>query len=324
MATRLSTAPKGNETPRQLDRKAAWPRSRLTLERRETIEGYLFVAPAILGFLAFTIGPLVASGFLSLTQYDIITPAKWAGLKNFLGLARDPLFWQSLKVTTVYAVVSIPLGMLFSLALALLLNQHLHGISLFRTAFYLPSVISGVAVSVLWKFIFNPQFGIINLLLKYVGIAGPGWLESEYWALPSLIIMSLWGIGWSMLIYLSGLQSIPTELYEAAEIDGGGAWTKFRHITLPMLSPVIFFNLVTGIIWSFQTFSQAYIMTGGGPLNSTLFYVLYLYRNAFSYFKMGYAAALAWILFLIVLALALAVFRSSPMWVYYESEREQK
>jgi multiple sugar transport system permease protein len=200
-----------------------------------------------------------------------------------------------------------------------MLNRDIKGVAWFRTIFYLPSVISGVAVSLLWMWIFNPDFGILNhLLWKFFRIQGPAWIASEEWVIPSLIIMSLWGIGGGIVIYLAGLQGIPTELYEAAEIDGAGGWRKLINITLPMISPVIFFNLVMGIIGSFQVFTQAYVMTNGGPNNASLFMVLYLYRNAFQYFSMGYASAIAWILFMIIMALTMLVFKSSPMWVYYE------
>ncbi len=293
------------------------------LARREAVEGWLYTIPAILGFIVFKVGPIVASLIFSFTQYDVVTPPHWSGLNNYARLLSDPLSWQSLKVTTIYTGVSVPLGLVAGLAIALLLNQRIRGVLVYRTVYYLPSVISGVAVAILWRWLFNPQFGVINLLLAKIGIKGPDWLFSRYWALPSLIIMSLWGIGWVMLVNLAGLQGIPTELYEAAEIDGAGRWRRFTSVTLPMLSPVIFFNLVTSIIWSFQTFTQAYVMTGGGPSNATLFYVLHLYRNAFQFFQMGYAAALGWVLFVIVLLLTLLVFRSSPAWVYYESERGQ-
>ena len=233
-------------------------------------------------------------------------------------MARDPLFWLSLRVTFSYAVVAVPLGLMLGLAVALLMNQNVRGISFFRTIYYLPAVISGVAVAILWRWIFNPEFGVLNVLLSYVGVRGPNWLRDANWALPSLILMSLWGIGGGMIINLSALQNIPTELYEAVEIDGGDNWSKFSNVTIPMISPVIFFNLVTGMIWTLQEFTRVYVMTDGGPSNATLFYGLYLYRNAFRYFEMGYASALAWVLLLAILAFTLFLFRTSRTWVYYE------
>ncbi|NPV81112.1 MAG: sugar ABC transporter permease [Firmicutes bacterium] len=293
---------------------------RLTrLARQEEKYMYLFISPWLIGFILFVGGPIVASLFFSFCNYDVVRPPIWTGLRNYLQLVADPLFWQSLKVTALYSIVSVPLNLMVSLAIAILLNQNVQGLTVFRTIFYMPSVISGVAVSLLWMWIFNPEFGIFNSLLWQVfHIQGPGWIMSEKWVLPAFIIMGLWGIGGGIVIYLAGLQGIPTELYEAAEIDGANPWYRFWRITLPMMSPVIFFNLIMGIISSFQIFTQAYVMTGGGPHYASLFYVLYVYRNAFSYFNMGYASALSWILFLIILGLTLIVFKSSPLWVHYE------
>lgn len=287
--------------------------------KREERYFYLFISPWLIGFLVFSLGPFVASLFFSFCLYDAVIPPRWTGLANYKSLFADRLFWQSLRVTTVYSMGSVTLGIVASLAIALLLNRNIHGVAWFRTIFYLPSVISGVAVSLLWMWIFNPDFGILNYLLWAIfRIHGPAWIYSKEWVLPSLVIMSLWGIGGGIVIYLASLQGIPTELYEAAEIDGAGAWRKLRSITLPMMTPVIFFQLIMGIIGSFQVFTQAYVMTGGGPHYASLFYVLYLFRNAFKYFKMGYASALAWILFLILLGLTILVFRSASLWVYYE------
>ena len=290
--------------------------------RREERYFFLFISPWVFGFLLFTAGPILASIFFSFNIYDVIQPPRWTGLDNYRGLFKDRLFWQSLKVTASYSAGAVPLGIVLSLAVALVLNRDIRGVSVFRTVFYLPSVISGVAVSLLFMWIFNSDFGILNYLLwKLFGIRGPAWLMSTTWVIPSLVLMSLWGIGGGIIIYLAGLQGIPTELYEAAEIDGAGSRARLARITIPMMTPVIFFNLVTGIIGSFQVFTQAYVMTAGGPHNASLFYVLYLYRNAFYYFKMGYASALAWVLFLVVLVLTLMVFKSSPAWVYYEARR---
>jgi multiple sugar transport system permease protein len=295
-------------------------RRRLSMSRRESLEFYLFVSPWIIGFLLFMIGPIGASLYLGFTDYDAFTSPQWTGLVNFGKLFTDPLFWHSLRVSVVYALMSVPLNLTAGLIVALLMNQPLRGMSVFRTIYYMPSVISGVAASMLWLWVFNPNFGILNTLLSLIGIKGPAWLWDQSWALPSIVIMSLWGVGGSMLVYLGGLQGIPTSLYEAAEIDGASWWHRFWSITLPMLSPVIFYNLVTGIIGALQIFTQGYVMTGGGPNNATLFYVLYLYRNGFEWFRLGTASAMAWLLFMILIGLTLVVFRSSPLWVYYEGE----
>jgi len=291
---------------------------------RSAIEGYLFISPWLLGLIIFTVGPVIASFWLSMTEYDIINPARFIGFSNYRVLFReDPLFWQALKVTTIYTLGSVPLQLIFGFAIALLMNQKLKGMSVFRTIYYLPAVVSGVAVSVLWRWIFMPDVGIINILLGKIGITGPRWLGDPNWVLPALIIMSLWGVGGGMVIYLAGLQGIPTELYEAAELDGAGRWAKFTTVTIPMMSPVIFFNLVMGVIGSFQTFTQAYIMTQGGPQNASLFYILYLYQRAFQELRMGYASALAWVLFLTILICTIFIFKTSAGWVYYEGIRRR-
>lgn len=278
------------------------------------------MAPSVLGLLLFSLGPMIASLLLSFTQYDVVSPPKWIGLQNYQDLLHDDLFWQALKVTSLYSAVSVPATLALGLLLALLLNQRFRGVYFLRTVYYLPTVISGVAVAMLWRWMFNADYGIINVLLGKVGVQGPQWLLSERWALPALIITSLWGFGGTMLIYLAGLQGIPTELYEAAEIDGAGTWGKFRHVTLPLISHVTFFNLVLGIIGSLQVFAEAYVLTGGGPNNATLLLSVYLYNNAFQYLKMGYASAIAWVMFVIVLLLTLLVLRSSSRWVFYEVE----
>jgi multiple sugar transport system permease protein len=244
-----------------------------TYSKREMIDCYIFMAPAILGLLFFMVGPIIASAFISFTEYDILGSPKWIGFENYEKLMADPLFWKSLKTTLIYAFVSVPLGLIVSLLLALLLNQHLKGIFIFRTIYYLPAVMSGVAVALLWKWIFNPDFGLLNWFLSLFGVEGPKWLFSEQWALPAIIIMSLWGVGGSMLIYLAGLQGIPSELYEAAEIDGAGNWKQFIHVTVPMLSPVIFFNLVIGVRHCFR---------GMRPLRKSNCLLLRMSRSIFS------------------------------------------
>jgi len=287
---------------------------------RKNMDGWLFASPWIIGFFLWTLGPMVASLGLAFTEWDLISPAKFVGVQNFSSMLTDPLVAQSLKVTTVYAVASVPLHIVFGMLLALLLNTKIIGLRFYRTAFYLPSVLSGVAVALLWRWLFSPEFGLINQMLSYVGINGPSWLGDQRWALPSLVLMSLWGVGAGAIIYLAGLQGIPTDLYEAAEVDGARSWQRLIHITLPMMTPVLFFQLVVGIINALQVFTQAYIMTNGGPNNATLFMILHLYRNAFTYQRMGYASALAWVLFIYILILTLFIYRSSTGWVYYEAE----
>lgn len=296
-------------------------RPSLHLGMQETLWGLFFISPWIIGFVAFMFAPIIASFWLSLHEYEVITPPQWIGVGNYTKfLLDDPLFQKSLFNTFYYVILSVPLGLLVALGLALLLNLNLRGVAIFRTIFYVPMVTPVVAVSLLWLFLFNPQFGVLNFLLTQVGLSPIGWISDPLWSKPSLILMSLWTVGGTMLIFLAGLQGIPTHLYEAAEIDGANVWRRFLHVTLPMLSPVIFFNMVLGVIGSFQTFTQAYIMTGGGPVDSTLFYALYLYRNAFKLLQMGYASAMAWVLLLIILVLTWLQFRMGRSWVYYESE----
>jgi multiple sugar transport system permease protein len=295
--------------------------ARLSHRSREAIWAYALVSPWVIGFLVWTVGPMVASLVFSFAQYDVVSPLVWRGIGNFREIVTsDPLFWQALKVTFTYAVLALPSGLVVGLAVALLLNMKVPGLAVWRAIYYLPSVMAGVSVAVLWQYVLNPRFGVLNWALGLVGIRGPGWLSSPRWALASLAIMSLWGAGGGMILYLSALQSVPTALYDAAKVDGATAWRRLWHVTLPMISPVIFFNLVMGVIGEFQYFTNAYVMTQGGPSYSTLFYNLYLYNNAFRYFRMGYASALAWILFLIILLLTLLIFRGSSAWVYYEGQ----
>jgi multiple sugar transport system permease protein len=293
----------------------------VTIARKEALFGYLFIAPWLVGFLIWTLGPMVTSLGLSFADYAIIAPPRFLGLANYVRIfTDDPSFWDALRVTLTYALFSVPAGIAISLFIALLMNQSVPGIRLWRTIYYLPAVVSGISVAMLWVWVFHSQFGIINLVLRMVGVQGPAWLGDPDWALWALILMSFWSVGSGMIVKLAGLQGIPSELYEAASIDGASSATKFWKITLPMLSPVLFFNLVMGVIATFQYFTNAYVMTNGGPGRSTLFYNFYLYQNAFHYFKMGYASALAWILFLLILAFTLLIFKSSPYWVYYEGQ----
>lgn len=293
---------------------------RLSLSRQEAVFGFIFIGPAFIGFLVLKLGPMIASLILSFADYPMVSAPVFTGLANYIKLfSADPSFWDALKVTLTYALVATPLELILGLLVALLMNQNIPGIRVWRTIYYLPAVVSGVAVAMLWMWIFHSRFGLINLALQVVGIRGPAWLADPRWALGALILMSVWGVGGGMVINLAGLQGIPSELYEAASIDGATWWHKFWRVTVPMLSPVLFFNMVMGVINSFQYFTNAFVMTSGGPGRSTLFYNLYLYFNAFRYYKMGYASALAWVLFVIILFLTLLIFRSSPMWVYYES-----
>lgn len=287
----------------------------------EAFHAYVFMSPAILGLLIFTLIPVVASLLLSFTEYNIITDPEWIGLENYAEMFEAELFWTSLRVSAIYSVVSVPLGLALSLGLAVLLNHAMRGIMVFRAIYYMPTVIAGVGVAMLWRWLFNAEFGVINVLLAGVGIEGPAWLLDEDWALTALIITSLWGIGGTTLIFLAGLQGIPQEIYEAAEIDGAGRWSRFRSVTLPLISNVTFFNLVLGIIGALQVFTDAFVITRGGPNHATLFLSVYLYQHAFQYLNMGYASAIAWFMFLIVMLLTLLVFKSSPLWVYYENER---
>lgn len=289
-----------------------------SLQQQRARMFYILILPWLIGFVLFVLGPMLFSLGMSFTRWNLLNLPVPIGVDNYTHMVHDALFWQSLKVTTVYAVVSVPLGLAFALLLAVLLNQQVRGVAVFRTIFYLPSVASGVAVAVLFLWIFNPQFGLVNTLLSYLGIQGPGWLASPQWALPTLIIKSLWSVGGTMIIFLAGLQNVPAELLEAASLDGAASWQRFRYVTLPLLTPTILFNLVLLIINQFQVFTEAYTMTNGGPLYATLFYVYYLFQNAFTYLNMGYAAALAWVLFAIVLVLTVIVLRTSDRWVFYQ------
>ncbi len=286
---------------------------------KKQLLGYAFISPWLIGFLVFTAGPFLASIFLSFTRYNIVTPPVWVGTANYrILLHEDPLFWKALSVTFRFALAAVPLGILGGVTLALLLNQEVGGISVFRTIFFLPSIVPTVATSIIFLWILNPEIGLVNGLLHHFGIVRPAWLQDKSWALWSLVLMSLWGVGGSMVIYLAGLKDIPRHLYEAAIIDGANAWHRLRHVTLPMLTPVIFFNLIMGVIGSFQYFTETYIMTQGGPEDSTLFYALYLFQRAWRYLDMGYASAMAWVLLVIIMALTGLLFRTQRKWVHYE------
>ncbi|MGV3613914.1 MAG: carbohydrate ABC transporter permease [Fimbriimonas sp.] len=297
----------------------AHPRRRLT--HQPGFWGFLFITPWLIGFLVFTAGPMLTSLYLSMTKYDLAN-IEYVGAENYRRLLfKDELFWKALTNTIVYAVVTVPLGIVGSLAIALLLNQKVKGLPLFRTLFYLPSLVPAVASALLWQWIFNADNGILNSGLGILGLPPVEWLQDEKYTMLAFVIMSLWGIGGGrMVIFLAGLQGISETYYEAARLDGANAWQQFRRVTLPLLSPVMFFNLILGVIGSFQVFTSAYVMTGGGPNNASLFYALYLFRNAFEQFKLGKASAMAWILFVILLLLTLVQFWGSKRWVHYEGE----
>lgn len=283
-------------------------------------KGLAFLSPWLFGFLVFTLLPVCLSFYYSLCDYSLLQAPYYTGLDNYKTLFADPVFWKTLSVTGRYALMALPAGMLVSLGLALLLNAPLKGQAIYRTIIFLPSLVPAVASAMLWLWLFNAQLGLINILLGKIGIAGPPWLASEQWALPALAFMSLWGTGQTVVIYLAGLQDVPRDLYEAAELDGANPWQRLRNVTLPMISPVIFFNLIMAIIGTMQVFTVPYIMTAGGPARATYFFTMYLYDNAFNFLKMGYASAMAWVQLLIILCLTGFAFWSSKRWVHYQSK----
>jgi len=296
-------------------------RRRSRLLRQERIDGFLFIGPWLLGFLIWIAGPMLFSLYLVGMDWSLLSAPHFVGLDNLRTLKDDDLFFISLKNTAYYTFIAVPLHLLLALAVALCMNVKLRFVNVFRTIYYMPSITPQVASVILWVWIFNPDFGLANALLRWLRLPTLLWLQDPATAKPTFIIMSLWGIGSTMIIFLAGLQGVPETLYEAAKLDGASQFRLLVHITLPMISPVIFFNLVIGIIGSFQVFTTAYIATNGGPANSTLFLVLYLYRNGFQYFKMGYASTIAWALFLIVLVFTLVQFKIAGRWVHYEGER---
>lgn len=301
-------------------RDGAPSRSGRRLLRREHRDGYLFILPWLIGYIVWVAIPMLSSAYIALTDWEIVTAARFVGLAEFSKLLRDDRFYLSLYNTAYYVVLGVPTHVLLALLAALALNAGLRGIGVFRTLYYLPSVTPAVASAMLWAWLFNAEFGLFNLALRSVGLPGVLWLQDPTWSKPAFIIMSYWALGAQMVILLAGLQSVPQHLYEAAAIDGAGRLARFRHVTLPLLTPSVFFTLIVGLIGAFQVFTTAYIMTAGGPQNSTLFYVLYLYRNAFENFQMGYASALAWVLFVVILLLTLLQFRLAHRWVFYEGE----
>jgi multiple sugar transport system permease protein len=298
-----------NPTPQRRRRSLLW---------REHVDGYIFILPWLIGFFVFVAGPMVASFLISFMDWEIVTPARWSGFAQYERLFNDSRFYLSLYNTAYYVFIGVPLHLLLALLAAMAMNLNLRGIRIYRTIYFIPSITPLVASSLLWLWIFNPDFGLANSLLNWLGLPSLFWLQDPKLAKLSLIIMSFWTIGGQMVILLAGLKGIPPTFYEAAQIDGAGTWDCFWHITLPMLSPAIFFNLILAIIGAFQVFTQSYIITDGGPENATLFYVLYLYRMAFENFQMGYASAMAWALFIIIVLFTYIQFRLSDRWVFYE------
>ncbi len=301
------------------------------LQRREAIEGYLFIVPWFVGLIVFTAGPFLAGLLISLSDYSALETPNWVGLANYLQVFADPKFYLSVYNTAYYVVLSVPLNLIVGLLLAILLNQRVRGIAFFRTAFYMPAIVPVIPSVMLFIWILNDRFGLLNGFLGSLGIVGPHWLTGPEWTKPSLILWSVWQVGGGMIIYLAGLQGVPHELYEAASIDGAGVLRRFWNVTIPMISSTIFFVLTMGIISSFQVFTAAFLLgssydfaAGAGPLNSLLFWVLYVYQQGFFFFKLGYASALAWVLFVVILAVTLLQLWLAGRWVYYEAETPER
>lgn len=291
----------------------------LTASQRSNLAGYLFIAPQFLGILCFTLVPVFFSLFISFTNWDMMSPIEWVGLKNYIKILSDGEIYHVLKNTLYFVAGSIPLTLLLSLVLALALNTSIKGVSLYRTAYFLPNITSSVAVSLLWIWLYNPELGLINILLSFLGITGPDWLSSFTWAMPAIIIVSVWqSMGYNMVILLAGLKGIDPSYYEAALIDGASGWDRFRYVTLPMLTPTLFFIITMGCINGFQVFNEVYMMTQGGPADATKTIVMHIYNTAFQFFRMGEAAVSAWVLFIIVLAATVVQFKLQNKWVNYD------
>ncbi len=291
---------------------------------REERSFWIFITPWIIGFLLFTGGPIIASLFLSFTNYDVVSTPKFIGIENYTGLFHDKLFYKSLGVTAYYAILAVPFQIFFGLLLAVLLNQKVKGQAFFRTMYYAPTVISGVSIAFLWSWLLNPDFGAVNVFLsEYLHVQGPGWFTDTKTVIPSMVLMQLTALGGTMVIFLASLQSLPTDLYEVASLDGASRFTKFFKITVPLISPVILFNGIIGLISSFQVFTQAYVITKGGPDWMSYFYVYYLFNTAFAQFRMGYASSQAWVLFIIIFALTMLSLWISKRYVYYEYDSKR-
>ncbi|MBB6731292.1 carbohydrate ABC transporter permease [Cohnella zeiphila] len=311
MSTRTLDRPVKQSTPRQRKRRIFWT-------------GAAFASPWIIGFLAFTVYPFFGSLYYSFTSYDLFSAPKWIGLANYRAILSDPSFYKALSNTFYMAFIAMPIGLVASLLVALLLNLKVRGITFYRTLYYVPAVIPIVASAILWTWLLNPDYGLVNIVLRSVGLNDPAWLLDPNYTKPSLIMMGLWGSGAGALIFLAALQGIPQQYYEAASIDGAAWYRRIWHITLPGLSPILLFQFLMGLIGAMQIFTESFILGGGansgtmgGPDQSLFFYAIYLYQNAFIYLKMGYASALAWILFVIVVLLTLVVLKTSARWVYY-------
>ncbi len=296
--------------------------NRLTLRQRRTLVGYVFIMPFILGFLIWWLGPALVAGYLTFHKWNFLSAPRFVGAANLERMLTDPILAQSLKVTIIFSAISVPLGMVFAFFLASLINAKVRFIAIFRTIYFLPSIVPAVANAILWAWLFNTEFGLINFVIRALGGPKIGWLQDPSWVMLAFVILTVWGVGGSMIIFLAGLQGIPQIFYEAAEIDGAGRWQRLIFVTLPMMSPIIFFNLVIGFINSFQVFVSALLITNGGPQRATLFLVLHIWRTAFSSQKMGYAAALSWLLFAILMVLSFIVFRYIGSRVYYENPGE--
>ena len=293
----------------------------MTLRRKEAWMGVLFASPWIVGFCGFMLYPVVASMYFSFCDYSVLRKPIWIGTDNYSELLSDELFWVALKNTFLYAVMALPLSALAALGLALLLNTKIRGLTVYRTIFFLPSLVPLVSLAVLWLWMFNGQTGLVNVALGSIGISGPNWLGDPTWSKPALVLMAMWGVGHAMVIYLAGLQSVPVSLFEAAQLDGAGAWKKTRHITLPMISPVIMFNVIMGMIGTLQVFTVPYVMfPNGAPARSTYFYTMYLYDNSFRFLRMGYASAMGWLMFLIIFALTLISLKLMERRVHYAGD----
>jgi multiple sugar transport system permease protein len=315
-------AARGDVSTKTSTRAAARPAGlrRLSLARREELIAYLFILPSFAGFVVFLIVPMAASLGISLYDWELLVQPHFIGLDNFKNLLSDTVFRQVLINTAYYTLGLVPLNIVVSLGLALWLNTRLRFRNVYRLAFFVPVVTVTVAVALIWKWLYDPFAGLIDELLRLVGVQGPSWLSDPHWAMPALILMSVWkGFGYNMVLFLAGLQGIPSTMYEAATIDGASPWQRFWRITLPLLSPTMFFAVVMTVISSFQVFDQAYVMTGGGPANATNTIVLYIYQNGFQFFRMGYASAIAWVLFALIFIITLVQLRTQNRWVQYDA-----
>lgn len=300
--------------------KASLDRTRLSPRTRHTINGLLFASPWLIGLTVFWIYPTLASAYYSFTRFNGVQNPKWIGVANYVELfTTDSNFWDAVYNTVYFAAVSIPLAILFAFALAMMLNAKIHGQVVYRTIYFLPTLVPEVALALVWVYLFTPGTGLVNRPFDWLGIRGPCWLSCPDWSRQTIVLLALWIIGQQIVLYLAGLQDVPQDLYDAADVDGANFWHKFRNVTVPIMTPVIFFHLVTSVIGALQFFTVPYIMTGGTgfPANSTLFYSIYMYKNGFQYFKMGYASAMAWLLFIVTLVVTLIIFRTARLWVFY-------